>query len=87
MCSGGMIESRPAEGGKLVMADRQSAYPLWIVVKVESGIPVLAEAYEDEPTAEMREQSLRRSMRAECDETGVFEIQTAYRAHSACMSQ
>jgi len=48
---------------------------LWAVVKVESGIPVTVEAYRDRQSAEMREQSLRKDMHPENDETGVFEIQ------------
>ncbi len=48
---------------------------LWAVVKVESGIPVMVEAYRDRQSAEMREQSLRKDMHPENDETGVFEIQ------------
>jgi len=48
---------------------------LWAVVKVESGIPVMVEAYQDRQSAEMREQSLRKEMRPENDETGVFEIE------------
>ena len=48
---------------------------LWVVVKVESGIPVVVEAYRDRQSAEMREQSLRKDMHPENDETGVFEVQ------------
>jgi len=46
---------------------------LWIVVKVESGIPVLVEAYRDWQSAERRAQLLRTDMNPENDETGVFE--------------
>lgn len=63
---------------------------LWAVVKVESGIPVMVEAYRDRQSAEMREQSLRKDMHPENDETGVFEIQiedatpltTSYEIHT-----
>jgi hypothetical protein len=48
---------------------------LWVVVKVESGIPVMVEAYGNKESAKMREQSLRKYMHPENDETGVFEIQ------------
>ena len=48
---------------------------LWVVVKVESGIPVTVEAYRDKLSAEMREQFLREHMHPENDETGVFEVQ------------
>ena len=48
---------------------------LWAVVKVESGIPVMIEAYRNEQTAMTREQCLRAHMHPENDETGVFEVQ------------
>jgi len=57
------------------MTVREQPELLWVVVKVESGIPVLVEVHQDEQSAEMREQSLRKYMRPENDETGVFEIQ------------
>ena len=47
---------------------------LWVVVKVESGIPVMVEAYWDRESAETREQFWRENMRPEYDETGVFEV-------------
>ena len=53
---------------------------LWVVVKVESGIPVMVEAYRDKQSAEIRDQSLRKYMHPENDETGVFEIQIGYAA-------
>jgi len=49
--------------------------PLWIVVKVESGIPVAVEAYSDRRSAEMREQAWRERMNPDDDESGVFEVQ------------
>jgi hypothetical protein len=48
---------------------------LWIVVKVESGIPVTVEAYRDRLSAEMREQCWRERMNPDNDESGVFEVQ------------
>lgn len=47
----------------------------WVVVLVESGIPVMVEAYRDRQSAEQQEQSLREDMNEDYDETGVFEIQ------------
>jgi len=47
----------------------------WVVVLVESGIPVLVEAYHGKVSAEQREESLREDMNEDYDETGVFEIQ------------
>lgn len=48
---------------------------IWTVVLVQSGIPVLAEAYWDEETARSREESLREDIRVDYDEIGVFEVQ------------
>ncbi len=49
---------------------------VWVVVLVQSGIPVAAEIYRDEQSAKMRESFLRKSMHPESDETGVFEVCT-----------
>lgn len=54
-----------------------SAEHVWIVVKVQSGIPVLAEAYQNQRTAMLREKVLRADMHLESDETGVFETRVA----------
>ena len=59
------------------MLDKQFEL-VWVVAKVESGIPVTVEAYRDRESAEMREQSLRECMHPENDETGVFETQIGY---------
>lgn len=56
------------------MARQDDSRTIWIVVEVESGIPVLAEAYKDEKLAIEREQLLRNRMHPENDETGVFEV-------------
>jgi hypothetical protein len=53
----------------------QKPLPLWIVVQVESGIPVLAEPFYNMESAQEREQFLRMHMNLENDETGIFEIQ------------
>jgi DNA mismatch repair protein MutH len=45
---------------------------LWIVVKVEAGIPVSAKAFGSGAAAARHEMALRAEMRPECDETGVF---------------
>jgi hypothetical protein len=47
---------------------------IWIVVFVQSGVPVLAEAYRYEKVARRREQSLRADMREDYDEVGLFEV-------------
>lgn len=45
---------------------------LWIVVKVESGIPVSAETYHNPTTARDREKQLREEMNPDNDEVGIF---------------
>ena len=45
---------------------------LWIVVKVEGGIPVQAEAYQDRIIARSRIREMRKEMNEERDETGLF---------------
>lgn len=47
---------------------------VWVVVVVESGVPILAEAHRDQNLAEQREQFFRASMREDYDEVGVFEV-------------
>jgi hypothetical protein len=47
---------------------------IWVVVKVESGIPVTVEAYRNRQSAEKRERFWRENMHPENDETGVFRI-------------
>ncbi len=54
---------------------REQPELLWAVVKVESGIPVMVEAYRDRQSAKTRDLSLRKDMHPENDEAGVFEIQ------------
>jgi hypothetical protein len=46
---------------------------VWVVVQVQSGVPVVAEAFADRPSAEKREIRLRREMREGYDEVGFFE--------------
>ena len=55
---------------------------LWVVVKVESGIPVSAEAYCSESHAVLREQALRKNMHPENDEVGVFETRIGIAGNS-----
>ena len=47
---------------------------IWVVVKVERGIPVDARAFRKELSAMKSEQSLRIGMNTENDETGVFQV-------------
>ena len=46
---------------------------VWVVVQVQSGVPVLAEVFADRTRAEKREARLRREMRQDYDEIGLFE--------------
>ena len=56
---------------------------LWIVVKVESGIPVMVEYYRNRNIAELRERFLRKCMRPDCDEVNIFELQPGCNDHHA----
>ncbi len=69
----GINEPYPSNGGQQMFSKNQFKV-LWVVVKVESGIPVMIEAYGNKKSARMRERDLRRYMHPENDETGVFEI-------------
>ena len=53
---------------------RQRKQNIWIVVSVLSGIPVEVEGYRDRRAAEKREKMLRKGMRPDYDEIGLFEI-------------
>ena len=48
---------------------------VWVVVKVESGIPVFAEVFSNQTAAQRRENQLRAKMHPENDEVGVFSSQ------------
>jgi hypothetical protein len=47
----------------------------WIVVVVESGIPILAEVHRDEVTARQRERFFCKDAREDYDAVGVFEVE------------
>ncbi len=59
------------------MVSENRARTLWVVVKVESGIPVIAEGYLDRQSAVMREHYFREHMHPENDETAVFQIRVS----------
>lgn len=48
---------------------------VWVVVYVQSGVPVLAEAYRDEEAAKTREQFLSESINWDYDATACFEVE------------
>ena len=47
---------------------------LWIVVKVESGIPVKVDIFQKQRDADRRQEYLRNGMNPENDETGIFKV-------------
>ena len=47
---------------------------VWVVVDVRSGVPVQAEAFADRNVAERRHRKLRREMRQDYDEIGLFQV-------------
>ena len=57
-----------------VRAFKKEPERVWVVVVVESGIPVLIEAHHDEKTAKRREKHFRKDMREDYDAVGVFEV-------------
>lgn len=48
---------------------------IWVVVKVESGIPVSVEVFRKPTAARHREEQLRAEMNPDNDEVGVFASQ------------
>ncbi|MBI3242016.1 MAG: hypothetical protein HYZ49_06960 [Chloroflexi bacterium] len=56
------------------MKHRKTPEIIWIVVLVESGVPILVEAYRYEKVARRREHLLRAKMRENYDEAGIFEV-------------
>ncbi|MEA3311056.1 MAG: hypothetical protein U9Q76_02420 [candidate division WOR-3 bacterium] len=56
------------------MSEKQSE-AIWVVVEVQSGIPVTVEAYRNQKIAQAREQTLRNEINSEDDETDIFEVQ------------
>ncbi len=47
---------------------------LWVVVKIERGVPVMMDAYRDKRSANRRDRFLRQHMHAEMDEVRLFEL-------------
>ncbi len=52
----------------------KDAKRLWVVLKVEHGVPVMIDAYRDKRSAKRREEFLRQHMRPEVDQVGLFQI-------------
>jgi hypothetical protein len=55
--------------------DRSSAQVAWIVVEVQSGIPVSVRPFLDFESADQYSELLRTKLNLDDDETGVFEIE------------
>jgi hypothetical protein len=48
--------------------------PVWVLVKVQSGVPVKVEAFRNLRSARAHEDSWRRQMRPDYDESGIFKV-------------
>lgn len=64
---------RAAEG-QIAGAESKPASRLWVVVKIERGVPVMIDAYPNKRSATRREKFLRRHMRIETDDVALLEI-------------
>jgi hypothetical protein len=58
---------------------RKKSDTIWVVVSVESGVPVLVEAYRDEKIAKLRRRLLRRKINPDYDEVGAFAVEIGKR--------
>ncbi len=52
----------------------KEAKRLWVVLKIEHGVPVMIDAYRDKRSAKRREEFLRQHMRPELDQVGLFQV-------------
>ncbi len=52
----------------------KEAKRLWVVLKIEHGVPVMIDAYRDKRSAQRREAFLRQHMRPDVDKVGLFQI-------------
>jgi len=65
------------------MADNRSQC-LWVVVLVQSGVPVSADAYRDRGSAKKRERLLWRDMDLNDDAVGVFQMKVGRPGSCVC---
>ena len=56
------------------MVKKPSTKPTWIVVEVNSGIPVEVQAFSNQETAIKYLESLRENLNLDNDEAGIFEV-------------
>ena len=64
---------RAAEG-QMAGPESKPASRLWVVVKIERGVPVMIDAYPNKRAATRREKFLRRHMHIETDDVALLEI-------------
>ena len=64
---------RAAEGQVTSRASKPPAR-LWLVVKIERGVPVMIDVYSSKRSATQREKFLRRHMRADIDDVACLDI-------------
>src|SRR5208282_1943033 len=67
--------AQPRDGNpkqRINMKTKQSNQ-VWVVVEVQSGIPVLAEVFAKKIAAQRLERQLRRDLRQDYDAAGIFE--------------
>ena len=69
-----MVQSDYESTRQGAIMKKKRSNQLWVVVKVESGIPVSAEGYCGKASARRREATLRRQMREAYDSVGTFEL-------------
>lgn len=62
------------------MTQRKQPKRLWIVVKIESGAPVMADAFREKRSAAKRAEFLRQHMRPGSDEVRVLPIANPFYA-------
>ena len=73
----GIAELPLCDGGGEIMLDKPPDL-LWVVVRVERGIPVMAEVYARESSALATEREWREDLKLNNDETGVFATRVSY---------
>ncbi len=62
------------------MAQPKQPKRLWIVVKIESGAPIMADAFREKRTAAKRAEFLRKHMRPDDDAVRIFDIANPFYA-------
>ncbi len=63
-----------AAGVSKANAASKAATRMWVVLKIEHGVPVMIDAYRDKRSAKRRQEFLRQHMRPEMDQVALFPI-------------